>query len=127
MKKIPIIVGAVVLLAAAALVGCNLFAGAMSVSWSGSNIAFGSTVTVNTTSPSFIITNTGSNTLNITGNVTATSFTGGLTVSSITQPASSVAINQTTTFVVNLSGSGTALISIPNDSGQNPFTFTLKH
>ncbi len=125
MKRISIIAGTVALLAAITLIGCDLFAGTLTITGPTGNIPYNGTYTYTYTNGAqqFTITNSGSNTLNLTGSP-AVQVSPPATV---TQPSStSLAVNATTTFSITISTTGTFTVSIPNDSVQNPFTFTIK-
>ena len=130
MKRISIIAGAVALIAAAVLVGCNLFSAGLSVIGPSGNIAYNGTYHwgAATGTQTFTIKNTGSNTLTLTGAPSYVQVSPGTSGFSVGQQAgsSSLAVNATTTFTINGTGTmSTATVSIANNSGQNPFTFTI--
>lgn len=93
---------------------------------------FGKNCNGGTISKTFVITNTGNFNLNLTGNpkvditgVNASDFT------IISQPTSSIGVNDSSTFVVEFSpstiGVKKAMISIVNnDSDENPYQFSIQ-
>ena len=127
MKKLSLIAGAAALLAAAVLVGCNLFAATLTVNISGTSVPYNGTYHWGTSSgtKTVTLTNSGSNTLNLTSGPNYVTLNPQGTFS-YTQPSTgTLAVNASTSFSVTANGTGTTVVSIPNSSGQNPFTFTI--